>query len=118
MKHHEPYSHDAVDLIVEAEGLGVYLNLAQGLQVIGEIIDGGGECGTEDLLKVMSTFAHTLYWLDSTGFADRHPDLLDMPETVAALDFQGGEEGLTRWLVEEIANLANRESVKRLNYLN
>ena len=118
MEHHEPYNHDAVDLMVETEGLGVYLNLAQGLQVIGKIVEGGGECEATDLLKVMATFANALYWMDTTGFADRHPDLLDMPETVAALDFQGGEEGLTRWLVEEVANLARQESVKRLNYLN
>lgn len=115
---HKPFTRDTVDLVTEAIGLGTYINLAQGLQVIGEIVASGGECGIDNLIRVMETMTEALFWMDRAGLADRHPDLMDMPHKVQPLDFQGGVEGIREWLGQEMERLINREDEKIRNYMN
>jgi hypothetical protein len=118
MTEHRPYEHSMIDIGMEMVGLAVYINMAQSLQVIGQMIDRDETLDIDEMLKVVETIASALAWMDSTGLAERHPELGDMPSKVDPLDFQGGGRHIIAWAEKEISNLKDKEKFKADSYLN
>ena len=118
MKRHKAFEYDQINVVHEAMGLGVYINLAQAMQVIGGVIDEGSKFEAPDLLRVIETMAAALTWMDYSGLSERHPDLKDMPDRVEPLNFQGGIEGLAEWLTQEMEMFTTGEEFKGRNHLN
>ena len=92
--------------------------MAQSLQVIGQMVERDEMLDVDEMLRVVETIASALAWMDSTGLAERHPELGDMPSKVDPLDFQGGGKNIITWVEEEIGNMKASELLKANSLLN
>ena len=118
MTDHQPYEHNQIDIGLEALGLAVYINMAQCLQVVGGLISRDEMLEVDEMQKVVETIASALAWIDSTGLAERHPELRDMPSKVDPLEFQGGGINIIKWVERKIEEMKEAEYLKSVSYLN
>ena len=105
MKHHIPFKPDTPSTYVEALGLGVYITLAQTIQVIGRIYSCNEQLDSDGMSHVIEAISGTLAWMEATGFSERYPELRDMPLKVDPLEFQGDTEGLMQWFDRQLRSL-------------
>ena len=72
----------------------------------------------DEMLRVVETIASALAWMDSTGLAERHPELADIPSQVDPLEFQGGGINIIKWVEGKIEEMKEAEYLKSVSYLN
>ena len=118
MTEHRAYEHSMIDIGMEAVGLAVYINMAQSLQVIGQMVERDEMLEVDEMLRVVETIASALAWMDATGLAERHPELRDIPTKVDPLDFQGGGRNIITWVEGEIGKMKEAEYLKSVSLLN
>jgi len=100
------FTDNLIDPITEALGAQLYIDLAQGAQVVSTYIGEGDVLEDEVAQKIVDTFVKVLIWLDRLGVANRHPDLKDMPAAVEPINFQGGgEANIQQWLEDQFEQI-------------
>ena len=100
------FTDNLADPITEAMGAQLYINLAQGAQVVSTYIGENDVLEDDVAKKIVDTFIQALLWMDRMGLADRHPDLKQMPMAVEPIDFQGGgEANIQQWLEAQLEQI-------------
>ena len=100
------FTDNLADPITEAMGAQLYINLAQGAQVVSTYIGENDVLEDDVATKIVDTFIQALHWMDRMGLADRHPDLKQMPMAVEPIDFQGGgEANIQQWLEAQLEQI-------------
>ena len=100
------FTDHLADPITEAMGAQLYINLAQGAQVVSTYIGENDVLEDDVAKKIVDTFIQALHWMDRMGLADRHPDLKQMPMAVEPIDFQGGgEANIQQWLEAQLEQI-------------
>jgi len=100
------FTDNLADPITEAMGAQLYINLAQGAQVVSTYIGENDVLEDDVAKKIVDTFIQALHWMDRMGLADRHPDLKQMPMAVEPIDFQGGgEANIQQWLEAQLEQI-------------